>query len=54
VNFIEQVPNQVSKRLLFCKKRSKKLLSVETGGETAARQVDKSFLVLFFKKEHIA
>jgi len=38
----------------FLKKRSKKLLLLwPGGGETSTVQFSKSFLVLFFKKEHL-
>jgi hypothetical protein len=36
----------------FLKKRSKKLLSVGARVAGSVRQKSKSFLVLFFKKEH--
>jgi hypothetical protein len=41
-------------RSSFLKKRSKKLLSLQVGAGESSATANKSFLVLFFKKEHTA
>jgi hypothetical protein len=42
------------KGLIFLKKRSKKLLILEMPAALSGASTNKSFLVLFFKKEHLS
>jgi len=43
----------MEERPSFLKKRSKKLLHLESGAAATRAFESKSFLVLFFKKEHL-